>query len=292
MATMQQWSTTLMAVAITTAAIPLVGCGGGGSSSKPTALTAAETAGVAGSWSGTWTEAGVAATFAATIDCVGNLTATLTPSGGAAESIEGTVNTWNATTGAFAATLTRGGDSHTLTGVVNGRDLTGSFESDAGTTGNFIVSLAGNALICTAAQIAELDSVASVTSDLTSTVSTSTCQGTGATPYTSDAAILLKPHTGGGVDMIMTFAPTATTAQVGLIGTTTDTGSELHFAAVGTIAGDGYLANLAITSVINGDGTLQGSFTGTVDADGDGLLTGANDCSALSGTLTGTKLVE
>jgi len=279
----------------------LVGCGGSSGSSNPASTTAAETAGVAGSWSGTWSEAGVASVFDATIDCSGGLTGTLTPSGGgSAEPVTGTVTTWNATTGAFQATATRGGESHTLTGVVNGSDLTGSFTTDTGTTGNFVVTISGNASICTAQQVADLASGSSVTTDLISAVdaATTTCTagGTGADPYdggatTNNAAILLKPNSNGTVDVIMTFAPTETTAQVGVIGTSADTGSELRFTGVGTTSGTDYLATLDITLAIGADGSLTGTFTGNVDADGDSVLTGTHDCSAIAGTFSGDRLV-
>jgi len=288
-----------MVVAIAGMTLGTVGCGDSGGGSTPIATTATETAGVAGSWGGTWNEAGVASIFDVTIDCSGHLTGTLTPSGGGdAESVTGTVTTWNATTGAFQAILIRGGESHTLTGVVNSSALTGSFTTDAGATGNFVVALSGNTTICTAQQVADLGSGSSVTSDLISAVDTdtTTCNGTGADPYAGDpvtdnVAILLKPNAGGTVDAIMTFAPTGTTAQVGVIGTSVETGSEIRFTGVGTVSGTNYRADLAVTLAIAADGSLTGTFTGTVDADGDGDLAGTNDCTSIAGTLSGGTLV-
>jgi len=294
-----------MVVAMAALPLGMVGCGGSGGGSKPTVITAAQTAGVAGSWGGTWSEGADASTFAVEIDCAGNLTGTLTPSGGgSAETVTGTVTTWNATTGAFQATLTRAGESHTLTGVVKGSDLTGSFTTDVGTTGNFVVTLSGSALVCTAQQIADLSSGSSVTADLVAAVDTeaTTCNGTGAVPYggsvtasatqtaTDNVALLLKPNADGGVDVVMTFAPTEKTPQVAFIGTSPDTGTELRFTAVGTTSGTNYLATFDTTLIINGDGTLQGTFVGNVDADGDSILTGTNDCTAISGTFTGGAL--
>jgi len=295
----QRWNVGFVVAAIAALTSGLVGCGGSSSSSKPAPTTATETAGVAGSWSGTWSEAGVASTFDASINCSGVLSGTLTPSsGGNAEPVTGTVTTWNATTGAFQATITRGGESHTLIGVVNGNDLTGSFTTDAGATGNFVVTLSGNATICTAQQVADLSSGSKVTSELISAVdaATSTCNGTGADPYdggatTDNVAILLKPNAGGTVDVVMTFAPTDTTAQVGVIGTSADAGSELHFTGVGTTFGTNYLATFDVILTIGGDGSLTGTFAGTVDADGAGDLSGANDCTAIAGTFSGGGLV-
>ncbi len=295
----QRWMVGCVA-AVVALTLGTVGCGDSGSSSKPAAATAAETAGVAGSWGGTWTEGAENSTFSATINCSGGLTGTLTPTGGDAEQVTGTVTTWNATTGAFQATVTRNGESHTLTGVVNGSDLTGSFTTDTGATGNFVVTLSGDTTICTAQQVADLGASESVSADLISAVddAATTCTegGTGADPYrgttaTDNVAILLKPNAGGTVDVIMSFAPTGTTAQVGVIGTSADTGSELHFTGVGTTSGTSYLATLDITLAIGGDGTLTGTFTGNVDADGDGAFDGTNDCSAIAGTLSGGALV-
>ncbi len=289
---------------------PFAGCGGGGGgSSSTTTTTAAETAGVAGSWSGTWSEGAEVSTFEVSIDCSGGLTGTLTPTAGDPETVSGTVTTWDATSGAFEATLSRNGESETLTGVVHSGDLTGSFKSDTGAAGNFVVSLSGSTLICNAAQIAEGSAGDSVSTDLTSTVddAATTCSGDGAVPYggspvvatatgaaTGNVAVLLKPRTLDDgtqvVDVIMTFAPTDTTPQVGVVGTTTDTGSEMHFTGVGTTSGSDYLATLDTTLTIDADGSLSGTFTGTVDADGDGDLTGTDDCTAIGGTFSGEAL--
>ncbi|RMF77651.1 MAG: hypothetical protein D6739_12545, partial [Nitrospirae bacterium] len=101
----------------------LAACGGGGGGGhKPAPVTPAETAGVAGSWSGTWSEAAQVSTFTAAIDCAGGLTGTLTPSEGEAEEVSGTVTAWDPDTGAFQASLTRGGTTYTLTGVLNTND--------------------------------------------------------------------------------------------------------------------------------------------------------------------------
>lgn len=290
----QRWTVGYVA-AVAVLVLGTVGCGDSGSSSKPAVTTAAETAGVAGSWGGTWTEGAENAVFAAEIDCAGIFTGTLTPTGSDAEQVTGTVTTWNATTGAFQATVTRSGESHTLTGVVNGSDLTGSFTTDTGATGNFVVTLSGDTTICTVQQIADLTSGSSVSADLVTAVNdaNTTCNGTGADPYRNDSvAILLKPNAGGTVDVIMSFAPTETTAQVGLIGSSADTASDLRLTGVGTTSGTDYLATLDITLAIAADGTLTGTFTGNVDANGDGDLTGANDCSAITGTLSGSPLVR
>ncbi|RMF88430.1 MAG: hypothetical protein D6739_00115, partial [Nitrospirae bacterium] len=253
-------------------------------------------------------EAAQVSTFTAAIDCAGGLTGTLTPSEGEAEEVSGTVTAWDPDTGAFQASLTRGGTTYTLTGVLNTNDLTGSFTTSAGTTGNFVVSLSGSPLVCTVDQIASGSAGDEVPAALTSTVATeaTTCNGDGAVPYggepvasgsvksastTENVAVLLKPRTledgSKVVDVLLTFAPTDTTPQIAFVGQSADTGSEMRFTAVGTSSGTDYEANLDVSLIINADGSLQGTFEGNVDADGDGDLTGPDDCSALSGTFTG-----
>jgi len=309
----QRWTVGCVA-AVVALTIGTVGCGDSGSSSKPAVTTAAETAGVAGNWSGTWNEAGVGSRFNVTIDCTGRLTGTLAPSGGGdAESATGTVTTWvwdqTKGKGSLSADMTIGDVEQQLTGsVVRTIDpetdtfvftLSGSVTVASNQTAGIVLTISGSPLICTAQQVADLSSGGSVSADLISAVddAATTCTGTGADPYSGDTttdnvAILLKPNAGGTVDVSMTFAPTDTpTAQVGVIGISTDSGSELRFTGVGTTSGTDYLATLDITLDIGGDGTLTGTFVGNVDADGDDAFDGANDCSAISGTLSGSTLV-
>jgi len=320
------WNVGFMVVATVALTTGVVGCGGGGSSSTPVATTATETAGVAGSWGGTWNEGGVESHFDVTIDCSGGLTGTLTPSGGGnAEPVtEGTVTSWTwdetKSEGTISANFTIGGETRQLVGIVlRSRDSTGNLELemtgsatlDSRQTASIVLQISGNLLICNASQIADLSSGSSVTSGLTPTVdpATTTCTGggTGAVPYggtvnpasttspTDKVAILLQPRTLSDgtqvVDVIMTFAPTDASPQVGVIGTSASTGSELQFSGIGTTSGTDYEANLDVSLAIGADGTLSGTFTGNVDADGNGNFDDANDCSAISGTLSGDALV-
>jgi hypothetical protein len=234
-------------------------CGDGHDHEKQTAPGSADTAAIAGTWNGTLTIAGVGEAFSATFDCTGGFTGTV---GGVA--VSGQVTAFDPDTGAFDATMTVGSETRTLAGVVSANTLTGSFTSEPGPGGNFVVSLAsGSRLVC--------DFSLAGTATLEMTVTASNCTGTGDAPYVGNGAALFTPNGEGGVDVVITLEGPP---QVAIAGTSDEDGREISFDGSGLPDG----AALSLTLTVNADGeTLSGTFVGSND-----------DCSELSGTFTGT----
>ena len=234
-------------------------CGDGHHHNRQEAPGSADTAEIAGTWNGTLSIAGSGEAFSVTFDCSGGFTGTL---GGVA--VSGQVTAFDPDTGVFDATMTVGSETRTLAGVVNASALSGSFTSDTGPAGNFVVSFAaGTRLVC--------DFSLAGTATLEMTVDTSTCSGTGDQPYSGNGAAIFTPNGVGGVDVVITLEGPP---QVAIAGTSDDDGREISFEGAGLPDG----AALTVTLTVHDDGeTLSGTFDGRND-----------DCSGLSGTFTGT----
>ncbi|HEX9592867.1 MAG TPA: hypothetical protein VGB12_05900 [bacterium] len=234
-------------------------CGDDDDDSTPANAAAVDATEIAGTWNGTLNIEGDGEAFAVTFDCTGAFTGTV---GGVA--VSGQVTSFDPDTGVFDATMTVGSETRTLAGVVNVNTLTGSFTSDTGPAGNFVVSFAaGSALVCNFSLAG--------TATLVMTVASSTCTGTGDAPYAGSGAALFTPNDAGGVDVVISLEGPP---QVAIAGTSDDDGREISFAGSGLPDG----AALTVTLSVNTDGeTLTGTFAGSND-----------DCSELSGTFTGT----
>jgi len=224
-------------------------------STTPGSVDAAE---IAGTWNGTLSIEGVGDAFAVTFECTGAFTGTV---GG--QAVSGQVTAFDPTTGTFSATMTVGNETRSLAGVAHSDVLTGSFTSDTGPGGNFVVSFAaGTQVVC--------DFSVDVSADLALVLTSSTCSSGGDTPYSGDGSALFTGNGAGGVDVAITLQGPP---QVALIGTSPTSARTISFSAAGLPDG----AILDMTATVELDGTLSGTFAGSND-----------DCSELTGTFTGT----
>ena len=237
-----------------------VGCGDDHGSKHVVPPGSVDTADIAGTWNGTLTIAGLGDAFTVAFDCVGVVTGSV---GG--EDVSGQVTAFDPVTGEFSATMTIGNETRTLSGVVNATTLTGTFTSDSGPGGNFVVSFAaGSAAVC--------DFGVDVAADVTLTADdTTTCTSSGASPYDGAGSMLFTTNGAGGVNVAISLQGPP---QIALIGTSDTTTNPISFTAAGLPDG----AALTVTATIASDGvTLSGTFSGS-----------NTDCSVLSGTFTGT----
>ena len=251
--TVSLWLVALLVVGV-------VGCGDDNGSKHVVPPGSVDTADIAGTWNGTLSIAGVGDAFTVAFDCVGVITGTV---GG--EDVTGQVTAFDPATGEFSATVTIGSETRTLSGVVNATTLTGTFTSDSGPGGNFVVSFAaGSAAVC--------DFNVDVAADVTLSVDPSTtCTSNGAAPYEGAGSMLFTTNGAGGVDVAISLQGPP---QIALIGTSDTTTNPISFTAAGLPDG----AALTVTATIASDGvSLSGTFGGS-----------NSDCSALAGTFTGT----
>jgi len=236
-------------------------CGDGHHHEAQTTPGSVDVADIAGTWNGTLSIAGVGDGFAVTFDCTGAFTGTV-----GSQAVSGQVTAFDSTAGTFSATMTVGSETRTLSGVADANTLTGSFTSDTGLGGNFVVSFAaGSRLVC--------DFSVDVSADLDLEVTSSTCTSNGAAPYTGAGAALFTGNGAGGVDVVITLDGPP---QVVITGTSDTTANPISFSAAGLSDG----AIVDVTASAGPDNTVSGTFTGS-----------NTDCSALAGTFTGIFLI-
>lgn len=267
----------------------VLGCGDDHHHRAQTTPGSVDAADIAGTWNGTISIAGVGDGFAVTFDCAGAFTGTV---GG--QAVSGQVTAFDSTTGVFSATMTVGSETRTLAGVAHAGALTGSFTSDMGPGGNFVVSFAaGTALVCNFDFAADTLPEATISTQVDTDPANTSCNGDAEAPYTSDeVAASISSSTSDGATVIhitLTFPDPADAAGPGILvfGDTASSTEPLGDTITFDATGFGGQA-LVVTITLAVDGTLSGTFTGTIDAEGDGSLTGATDCAMITGSFTGT----
>jgi|GEM_PF-2587256 len=239
----------------------VLACGDGHHHGEETTLGSVDAADIAGTWNGTLSIEGFGDAFAVTFDCAGAFTGTV-----GSQQVTGQVTAFDPTTGTFSATMTVGSETRTLAGVAHAEVLTGSFTSDTGPGGNFVVSFsAGTQQVC--------DFRIDVSADLDLEVTSSTCTSNGAAPYTGPGAALFTGNGAGGVDVVITLDGPP---QVVITGTSDTTANPISFSAAGLSDG----AIVTVTASVGPENTVSGTFTGS-----------NTDCSALAGTFTGIFLI-